>query len=78
MIGIVPASGILMALGVNNNYRTKITWRKRTSLRRSTDAPPTEFDFVDNLDVKVHASHVGIYAMDRAYIGPFYDIRRIP
>jgi hypothetical protein len=76
-VGHGPSLGILTAFRVDNDYRTKVRWRKRTSLRRSSDAPPTEFDFVDNLDVKVHASHVGIYAMDRADIGPFYDIRRI-
>jgi hypothetical protein len=65
-----------MKLGVNNNYRTRIIWRKRTPVKLSMRVPyvrPAEADLLNNLHAKINVSHIGIHAMDRFDVVHRYD-----
>src|SRR5215831_6587797 len=82
MIGIVRQGipldipRILMKLGMNNNYRTRVSWKKRTSVKQSIwvrYVRPAEPDLLNNLHAKIHVSHIGVQAMDRVDVVSGYD-----
>src|SRR5262245_48476857 len=67
---------ILMKLGVNDNYRTRILWEKRTSVKHSNRVRyirPAEADLLNNLHAKIDVGHIGIQAMDRFDVVHRYD-----